>query len=88
MAYDNIKSHKKHGFTLSLENTFLEKAQGSQIAPNLLGLKPLGFLIHVCSCCQWLSYFYVGAYRDNFPDWNWFFIVTVTFAIVIISSFH
>ena len=24
-AYDNIKSHKKQGFTLSLENPFLEK---------------------------------------------------------------
>ena len=26
--YDNIKSHKKQGFTLSLEDTFPEKQQG------------------------------------------------------------
>ena len=28
---NNIKSHKKQGFILSLKNTFLEKAQGGQI---------------------------------------------------------
>ena len=28
--YDNIKSHKKQGFTFSLKNTFLEKAQGRE----------------------------------------------------------
>ena len=28
MTYDNIKSHKNHGFTLSLEDTFFEKPQG------------------------------------------------------------
>ena len=33
MTYDNIKSHKKQGFTLSLEDTFLEKQQGGQIDP-------------------------------------------------------
>ena len=26
-THDNIKSHKKHGFTLSLEDVFLEKLQ-------------------------------------------------------------
>ena len=26
-TYDNIKSHKKYGFTLSLEDAFLEKLQ-------------------------------------------------------------
>ena len=32
VTYDNIKSHKKQGFTLSLEDIFLEKPQreGSQ----------------------------------------------------------
>ena len=35
MFYDNIKSHKKQGFTLSLENTVLEKPHG------WLGLRPL-----------------------------------------------
>ena len=25
---DNIKSHKNHGFSRSIENTFLEKPQG------------------------------------------------------------
>ena len=42
VTYDNIKSHKKQGFALSLENTFLEKPQGEgQIdppPPNYLGL--------------------------------------------------
>ena len=34
VTYDNIKSHKKNqGFTLSLEDTFLEKQQGGQIDP-------------------------------------------------------
>ena len=28
MTYDNIKSHKKQGFTLYLEDTFFEKPQG------------------------------------------------------------
>ena len=28
MTFDNTKSHKKPGFTLPLENTFLEKPQG------------------------------------------------------------
>ena len=28
-TYDNIKSYKKHGFTLSLEDAFLEKLQVS-----------------------------------------------------------
>ena len=28
VTYDNLKSHKKQGFTLSLKNTFLEKLQG------------------------------------------------------------
>ena len=33
-TYDNIKSHKKHGFTLSLENAFLEKLQkGAKFTP-------------------------------------------------------
>ena len=27
VTYDNIKSHKNQGFTLSLEDTFLKKAQ-------------------------------------------------------------
>ena len=32
VTYDNIKSlKKKQGFTLSLEDTFLEKPQGGQI---------------------------------------------------------
>ena len=38
---ENVKSRKKWGFTLSLENTFLEKPQGEgQIDPTLafLGL--------------------------------------------------
>ena len=40
MIYDNIKSHKKQGFTLSLEVAFLEKPQvGSNLAPSaFLGL--------------------------------------------------
>ena len=43
MPYDNIKSHKKPGFTLSLEDTFFEKPQGGwgdQIdpPPAVLGL--------------------------------------------------
>ena len=33
VTYDNIKSHKKPGFNLSLEDTFLEKPQGGQIDP-------------------------------------------------------
>ena len=41
---DNIKRHEKPGFTLSIENTFLEKQQkrgGSQIKPpTFLGLTP------------------------------------------------
>ena len=28
MTYDNFKSHKKQGFTLSLEDTFMEKPKG------------------------------------------------------------
>ena len=28
VTYDNVKSHKKQGFTLSSEDTFLEKPQG------------------------------------------------------------
>ena len=28
MTYDDIKSHKKKGFTLSLEDAFLEKTTG------------------------------------------------------------
>ena len=28
MTYDNIKSHKKQGFTFSLKNIVLEKPQG------------------------------------------------------------
>ena len=28
MIYDNIKSHKNQGFTLSLEDTFFDKPQG------------------------------------------------------------
>ena len=27
VTYDNVKSHKNQGFTLSLEDTFLKKAQ-------------------------------------------------------------
>ena len=27
-TYDNLKSHKKQGFNLSLEHTFLEKPYG------------------------------------------------------------
>ena len=40
-SYDNIKSHKKYGFTLFLENTDLEKPQGGVklIALGFLGLK-------------------------------------------------
>ena len=30
---NNIKSHKKQGFILSLKNTFLEKAQGVKLTP-------------------------------------------------------
>ena len=29
LVYDNFKSHKKQGFMLSLENTFLETPRGS-----------------------------------------------------------
>ena len=38
VTYDNNKSHKKQGFTLSLADTNLEKPQGAQIdpTPNLL----------------------------------------------------
>ena len=44
VAYDNIKSHKKPGFPLSLENTFLEKPQGGGVKltpppPVFLGLR-------------------------------------------------
>ena len=28
VTYDNIKSHKNHGFTLSLEDAFLENPEG------------------------------------------------------------
>ena len=31
VTYDNIKSHKKTDFSLSLEDTFSEKPQGRQI---------------------------------------------------------
>ena len=36
MAYDNIKIHKKQGFTLFIENTFLEKPQrgGVKLTPH------------------------------------------------------
>ena len=30
VTYDNIKSHKNQGFTLSLEDTLLKKAQGGE----------------------------------------------------------
>ena len=33
MIYDNIKSYKKQGFTLFLDNKFLEKPQEGQIDP-------------------------------------------------------
>ena len=36
VTYDNIKSHKKQGFTLSLENMFLEKRQGIQLNASLI----------------------------------------------------
>ena len=36
VTFDNIKSHKKQGFTLSLENTFFGKPQGGP--PAVLGL--------------------------------------------------
>ena len=40
MAYHNIKSHKKQGFTFSLENTFLGKPQGGKTdPPSLLRVK-------------------------------------------------
>ena len=39
VTYDNIKSHKKQGFTLSLEDAFLGKPQWGQIdQPAFLGL--------------------------------------------------
>ena len=31
VTYDNIKSHKNQVFTLSLEDTFLKKAQGGGV---------------------------------------------------------
>ena len=41
MTYDNIKSHKKRGFIVSLEDTFFEKEQGETKLgpPIILGLK-------------------------------------------------
>ena len=33
MTYDNIKSHKKQGFIVSLEDTFFGKQRGDQIEP-------------------------------------------------------
>ena len=42
MTYDNIKNHKKQGFTLSLEDTFLEKPEGGQIdTPSLFRVNVL-----------------------------------------------
>ena len=40
MTCDNIKSHKKQGFTLSLEDTFLENHRGAtgRNPPAFLGL--------------------------------------------------
>ena len=38
MFYDTIKSHKKQGFTLSLDNTVLKKPYGAQIDSQPLGL--------------------------------------------------
>ena len=39
MTSDNTESKNNQGFTLSLEDTFLEKTQGSQIDPSaILGL--------------------------------------------------
>ena len=35
VAYDNIKTHKKQGFTLSLEHTFLVKPQRALTPPSL-----------------------------------------------------
>ena len=49
MAYDNIKSHKKQGFIVSLEDTFFGKQQGEikLSPPVVLGLKkdPIFILI-------------------------------------------
>ena len=43
MTYDNTKSHKSQGFTLSLEDTFFKKPQRGfiLIPPVVLGLKNL-----------------------------------------------
>ena len=44
VTYDNIKSHKNQGFTLSLEDTFLKKSTGGgsqtdPLPPAVLELK-------------------------------------------------
>ena len=40
VTYDNLKSHKKAGFTLSSEDTFLEKPQPFWNPPPPLPLPP------------------------------------------------
>ena len=55
MTYDNIKGHKKpQGFNLSLENTFLEKPQGS--GAGVVNLIPYPFKGYILksSCGQFL----------------------------------
>ena len=39
MTYDNIKSHKKPGITLSPEEALLEKPQGGGSTPPTKGLR-------------------------------------------------
>ena len=51
VAYDNIKSKKKQDFTLSLENTYLEKPQeGVKLTPlqAFLGLSTCGDRQYAC----------------------------------------
>ena len=60
VTYDNIKGHKKHCFTLSVENTFLENLMGVKLTRNLIKLKEKQSS---------------GGYADSsptgqFPDWH------------------
>ena len=60
VTYDNIKGHKKHCFTLSVENTFLENLMGVKLTRSLIKLREKQSS---------------GGYTDSsptgqFPDWT------------------
>ena len=74
VSYDNIKSHKKQGFTPSLENTVLKKPHGWGLIwfPPFLGLA--GRLKVIWRCMfLWLDHFY-RADNGKLVPISWAFI--------------